>query len=78
MPHRSINSRVLTILALSLTAVFLMSASGEAGPPGLNADALEELEEAGVFKYLESDEFDGFTSTSSDWGVWTQHTYDKD
>jgi len=55
-----------------------MSASGEAGPPGLNADALEALEDAGVFKYLESDEFEGFTSTSSDWGVWTQHTFDKD
>jgi hypothetical protein len=32
------SSRVLTILALSLTAVFLMSATGEAGPPGLNYD----------------------------------------
>jgi len=33
------SSRVLTILALSLTAVLLMSAAGEAGPPGLNYDA---------------------------------------
>ena len=39
MRTRFTSSRVLTILALSLTAVFLMSAKGEAGPPGLNADA---------------------------------------
>jgi len=65
------SSRVLTILALSLTAVFLMSASGEAGPPGLNSEALEELSDAGVDKYLGK-----YTANESPYGVWTQHRFD--
>ena len=52
MRTRFTSSRVLTILALSLTAVFLMSANGEAGPPGLNSDAEQELIDADVDKYL--------------------------
>jgi len=71
MRTRFTSSRVLTILALSLTAVFLMSASGEAGPPGLNADAEQELRDAGVDKYLGA-----FEATETDFGVWTKHTFD--
>ena len=41
MRTRFNSSRVLTILALSLTAVFLMSAEGDAQTDkGLNSDAL--------------------------------------
>ncbi len=71
MRTRFSSSRVLTILALSLTAVFLMSAEGEAGPPGLNSGAEQELRDAGVDKYLGE-----FTATESDFGVWTKHTFD--
>ena len=66
-------SRVLTILALSLTAFFLMSAEGEAGPPGLNVGAGQELRDAGVDKYL--GEFTPVSSTDVGEG-WTQHTFD--
>jgi len=67
------SSRVLTILAFSLTAVFLMSAKGEAGPPGLNSAALNELSDAGVDKYLGE-----FTAEESVYGDWTQHTFDPE
>jgi len=67
------SSRVLTILAFSLIAVFLMSAKGEAGPPGLNSAALNELSDAGVDKYLGE-----FTAEESVYGVWTQHTFDPE
>jgi len=50
-----------------------MSASGEAGPPGLNADAEQQLRDKGVDKYLGE-----FTAEESVYGVWTQHTFDKD
>jgi hypothetical protein len=70
MRTRFTSSRVLAILALSLTAVFLMSADGEAGPPGLNSDAAQELTDAGVDKYLGTS-----VSVESDWGAWTQHTF---
>ena len=70
MRTRFTSSRVLTILALSLTAVFLMSANGEAGPPGLNSDAAQELRDAGVDQYLGTS-----VSVESDWGAWTQHTF---
>jgi hypothetical protein len=58
---------------LSLTAVFLMSANGNAGPPGLNHDARQELRDAGVDKYLGE-----FEAVESAFGVWTQHTFDSD
>ena len=64
------NSRVLTILALSLTAILLMSAKGEAGPPGINYDTRPVLKDAGVDKYLGE-----FTATESTFGVWTKHTF---
>jgi hypothetical protein len=67
------SSRVLTILALSLTAVFLMSAEGEAGPPGLNSGAEQELIDAGVDKYLGTS-----VSGESGHGVWTKHTFDPE
>jgi len=75
MRTRFTSSRVLTILALSLTAVFLMSANGEAGPPGLNADAEQELSDAGVDKYL--GEFTPVISEDVGDG-WTKHTFDPD
>jgi hypothetical protein len=65
------SARVLTILALSLTAVFLMSAKGEAGPPGRNDDTRQVLKDAGVDKYLGE-----FTATESAFGGWTKHTFD--
>jgi hypothetical protein len=65
------SSHVLTILDLSPTAVFLMSAKGEAGPPGLNYDTRQVLKDAGVEKYLRE-----FTATESTFGVWTKHTFD--
>jgi hypothetical protein len=65
--------RVLTIFAFSLTALFLMSANANAGRPGLNSDAAQELRDAGVDKYLGTAE-----SVESDAGVWTKHTFDPD
>jgi len=75
MRTRFNSSRVLTILALSLTAFLLMSANGEAGPPGLNSQAGQELRDAGVDKYLGD-----FTPViSQDVGDgWTKHTFDPD
>jgi hypothetical protein len=71
MRSRFNSSRVLTILALSLTAVVLMSANGNAGPPGLNHEARQELRDAGVDKYLGE-----FSAAESDFGEWTKHTFD--
>jgi len=76
MRTRFTSSRVLTILALSLTAVMLMSADGEAdrGPKkGLSTEAGAELEASGVTKYL--GEFSPAISTDVDDG-WTKHTFD--
>jgi len=73
MRTRFNSSRVLTILALSVTAFFLMSAEGEAGPPGLDSDAEQELRDAGVDKYLGTSVAD-----ESDFGVWTKHTFDPE
>ena len=69
------SSRVLTILALSLTAFLLMSADGDAKQKGLNSDAAAELSASGVDKYLGQ-----FTPVSStDFGEgWTKHTFDPD
>ena len=43
----------------------------QADPSGLNANALSELRDAGVDKYLGTSE-----STASDHGVWTKHAFD--
>jgi hypothetical protein len=72
------SSRVLTILALSLTAVFLMSADGYAngkGEKGLSDEAFDELSDAGVDKYLGA-----FTPIASvDVGDgWTKHTFNPE
>ena len=69
------SSRVLTILALSLTAFLLMSADGDAKQKGLNSDAAAELSASGVDKYLGQ-----FTPVSStDFGEgWPKHTFDPD
>jgi hypothetical protein len=50
-----------------------MSANGEAGPPGLNSEAGQELSDAGVDKYL--GEFTPVSSTDVGDG-WTKHTFD--
>jgi hypothetical protein len=75
MRTRFTSSRVLTILSLSLTAFFLMSATGEAQKPGLNSQAEKELRATGLDKYLGE-----FTPISSEpWAVdWTKHTFDSD
>jgi hypothetical protein len=75
MRSRFTSSRVLTILALSLTAFFLMSANGDAdGPKGLNNQAAKELSDVGLDKYLGA-----FTPVSSEpFAGWTKHTFDKD
>ncbi len=73
------SSRVLTILALSLTAFLLMSADGNAQKSGLNSQAAKELSAAGVDKYLGE-----FTPVSSERFPepfsldWTKHTFDTD
>jgi hypothetical protein len=71
------SSRVLTILALSLTAVFLMSARGNADKPqkGLSPEAGAELVASGVTKYL--GEFKPVSSVDVGDG-WTKHTFDRD
>jgi hypothetical protein len=68
-------SRVLTILAFSLTAFLLMSADGNAQKSGLNSQAAQELSAAGVDKYLGE-----FTPVSSEpFNLdWTKHTFDTD
>jgi len=70
MQTRFNGSHFLTILAFSLTALFLMSANANA-KPGLNNDARQELQDAGVDKYLGE-----FTAAESSFGVWTKHTFD--
>jgi hypothetical protein len=76
MRTRFASSRVLTILALSLTAVFLMSANGYAngkGDKGLSDEAFDELSDAGVDKYLGA--FEPISSVDVGDG-WTKHTFD--
>ena len=75
MRSRFTSSRVLTILALSLTAVFLMSAEGDAdSPKGLNNQAAKELSDVGVDKYLGA--FTPVSVRRSGHGGWTKHTFD--
>jgi len=76
------SSRVLTILALSLTAVFLMSAEGDAKQKGLSSDAGQELRDAGGDECGDQSPdcgADKYLGTSSalptPFGVWTQHTF---
>jgi hypothetical protein len=68
------SSRVLTILALFLSTSLLPTMAA-ADPPGLSSQALEELADAGVNKYLGD-----FTPVSSqDVGDgWTKHSFDPD
>ena len=75
MRSRFTSSRVLAILALSLTAFLLVSANGNAAGPkkGLNPEAGEELVASGVTKYL--DQFEPISSADVGDG-WTKHTFD--
>jgi hypothetical protein len=79
MRTRFNSSRVLTILALSLTAVLLISASGEAGPKGLDPDAGAELVASGVTQYLgaftPADPVPVLDEDGNDTG-WLKHTFD--
>jgi len=75
MKTRFYSSHVLMIFALSLTVFLPMSADGMGGRSkgklGLNAQASEELSEAGVDKYLGTS-----VAVESNFGVWTKHTFD--
>jgi hypothetical protein len=69
------SSRVLSILALSLTAFLFASPDGDAKQKGLNSDALAELSAAGVDKYLGT----ATVSLTEDLGGgWTRHTFDPE
>jgi hypothetical protein len=56
---------------LSLAALLLVSGAAGAQVPGLNAEALDELRDAGVDKYLGTS-----VSTRSEYGAWTRHAFD--
>ncbi|MBT8047530.1 MAG: hypothetical protein HKN57_07265 [Xanthomonadales bacterium] len=56
---------------LVLAVFFLVAAHAEADESGLNADALGELQDTGVDKYLGTSQ-----SVASDYGVWTRHDFD--
>jgi hypothetical protein len=58
--------RLFLIICLSIT-----SGTAQADESGLNADALAELQAAGVDKYLGTSQ-----SEPSDFGVWTKHAFD--
>ncbi len=71
---RFLKSIRLLLVGLALTGIAFNSAS--AGPPkGLNDDAMDELSDAGVDKYL--GEFTPVASTDVGDG-WTKHTFDPD
>ena len=62
-------------ILVSLIAGVLVSSSAyaQSGPPGLNPVARQELRDAGADKYLGQ-----FTSTESEHGEWTKHTFDPE
>jgi len=67
------NSRFLIILALAMSLFLLIGASAYADDDaGLNAEAMDELRDAGVDKYLGTS-----VSTEIDYGVWTRHDFDR-
>jgi hypothetical protein len=65
----------LSSFALLLSAILLPEIAAADGPPGLNPDALIELEDAGVNKYL--GEFTAVSSADIGDG-WVKHSYDPD
>ena len=54
-----------------VTCLFVASGSVFADVSGLNAQAMAELRDAGVDKYLGTSQ-----SVASDYGVWTRHDFD--
>ena len=62
-------TRVLITFVLFLSLFLLTTANADVS--GLNADATDELIDAGVDKYLGTS-----VSTESDYGVWTEHAFD--
>jgi hypothetical protein len=52
---------------------FITSGTALADVSGLNADAMAELQDAGVNKYLGTSQ-----SVASDYGVWTKHDFDPE
>ena len=64
-------SRFLIGWALSLAVLLLMGGNATADVSGLNADAIDELRDAGVEKYLGTS-----VSAESEHGVWTKHAFD--
>jgi len=62
-------TRVLIAFGLSLSLLWLTTANADVS--GLNADATDELIDAGVDKYLGTS-----VPTESDYGVWTEHAFD--
>ena len=60
------NIRLFLIICFSIA-----SGTALADESGLNADAMAELRDAGVDKYLGTSR-----STASEFGVWTKHDFD--
>jgi hypothetical protein len=75
MRTRFNSSRVLTILALFLSTALLPSMAAADSPPGLSYQALQELADAGVNKYL--GDFEPISSQDVGDG-WVKHTFDPD
>ncbi len=71
-----LNARLLAIAVIALSFVaFTAHAGGGKANHGLSDEALEELDEAGVFKYL--GEYEPVSSEDVGDG-WTKHTFDPD
>ena len=64
-------SRVILKPMLFISMILLMAANVNADTSGLNAEATDELRDAGVDKYLGTS-----VSTTSEHGVWTKHAFD--
>jgi len=71
MKIRINRSPVLLILMLLMSMLLIAAASVNADTSGLNAEAADELRDAGVDKYLGTS-----ISTTSEYGVWTEHAFD--
>ena len=72
-PMKSLRFKYVAVLVLALSMVVMMGSGGH--KKGLNDDALDELEDAGVDKYL--GEFEPVSSEDVGDG-WTKHTFDPD
>ncbi len=70
MKTKDDKTRLVNGLALILTVLFLTSAYADDDEAGLNADAMAELQDAGVDKYLGTSQ-----SVASEYGEWTRHDF---